>query len=203
MIHSHSFNGVVARSGDVLFTRDGTPNSIFGQLWRAFGHILPGDLDHVALYVGPGVRFVESAANGVVLVDMAGDTWDAERYARERLLLDELVGVANPLAGQGLSEADETRIREGVVAYCLKQVSERKPYNLNFFDPEKEGAFYCSQLVYKAYARFGIELHGIGQADANPLMAPIVLPEDIWNACADKQRVPGIAGSASPVGTPH
>jgi hypothetical protein len=189
MIYTHEFEGVRARSGDILFTRDGTPGSLFGGLWGLLGRILPGDLDHVALYVGPGVRFIESAAKGVVVCEMPGPGWNAAACAGERLLLDELVGIADPLASRGLPPEDQNRIRESVVAYCLEQVAERKPYNVNFFDPGTDGAFYCSQLVYKAYLPQGINLHGRSEADELPFAQGIVFPEDIWNACHERNRI--------------
>lgn len=190
MLYQHSFHGVTAQTGDILFTRDGVPGSLFGEIWRLLGRVLKSDFDHCALYLGPGVRFVESAAKGVVVVEMAGDEWNAEPYGMQRLLLDELIGVGDPVAGRGLSASRARRIREHAVAYCLEQVAEHKPYNLDFFNPETDGAFYCSQLVYKAYLEQGINLHCHTGATAQELLAPIVLPEDVWNGCLKKARVP-------------
>lgn len=191
MLHTFSFNGVTAKTGDILFTRDGQAGSLFGELWKLLGHVLPGDLDHCAMYLGPGIRFVESAAKGVVVVEMQGDKWDGIRYGKERLLVDELIGVGDPIAGRGIASERENEIRENVVAYCLEQARERKPYNLNFFNPEKDGAFYCSQLVYKAYETQAINLHvHIGESADSPF-ASLVFPEDVWNACLKKERVTG------------
>lgn len=189
MIYTHSFNGITAKTGDILFTRDGEPGSVFGAIWKMLGHILPGDLDHAALYVGPGIRFIESAAKGVVLVHMEGDRWQGKRYGKERLLVDELVGIGDPIAGRGISADREVQIRENVLAYCMAQVAEAKPYNLDFFNPETDGAFYCTQLLYKAYQTQGINLHVHKGDEAASLLAPLVLPEDIWNACLKKERV--------------
>jgi hypothetical protein len=80
MIYTHTFNGVAARTGDILFTRDEESGSVFGAIWKLLGYALPGDLDHTALYVGPGIRFIESAAKGVVLVKMEGDRWQGRHY---------------------------------------------------------------------------------------------------------------------------
>lgn len=190
MVYSHTFSGVTAKTGDILFTHDGDPGSLFGEFWRLIGRVLPSEYSHVALYLGPGVRFVESAARGVAVVEFAGDTWDARHYGKERLLIDELIGIGDPLSGRGILPARETEIRENVVAYCLDKARTEKPYNLNFFDPEKDAAFYCSQLVYKAYKAQGINLHVHVGEDADSPLAPIVLPEDLWTACLVKQRVP-------------
>ncbi len=191
MIYAYSFRRVTAKTGDILFTRDGEEGSLFGEIWKLLGHILPGDLDHAAMYLGPGIRFVESAAKGVVVVEMEGNEWDGIRYGKERLLVDELIGIGDPIAGRGISPERENEIRQNVVAYCLEQGREQKPYNLNFFNPETDGAFYCSQLVYKAYQTQGINLHvHIGESADSPF-APLVFPEDVWNACLKKERVTG------------
>jgi hypothetical protein len=189
LIHTHVFHTIPVKTGDILFTRDGEPESLFGKIWCLLGRILPGDLDHCALYLGPRVRFVESAANGVVVVEMQGDQWNAKPCALERLLVDELVGIADPLAGRGLTAQEEMRVREGVVEYCLKQAAQQKSYNLDFFNPEIDGAFYCSQLIYKAYQQYRIYLHKHVGAESESPLAPIVLPQDIWNACLTKVRV--------------
>jgi hypothetical protein len=183
MIYTHSFQGITARTGDILFTRDGESGSLFGEIWKLLGYILPGDLDHCAMYLGPGVRFVESAARGVVVCEFAGDAWTATPYAAQRLLIDELVGIGDPIAGRGIALEQEIELREHAVAYCLAQAAEQKPYNIDFFNPQTDGAFYCSQLVYKAYAAQGIDLHVHAGESANSLLAPIVFPEDVWNAC--------------------
>lgn len=189
MIYTHNFDGVTAKTGDILFTRDGESGSLFGAIWKVLGYVLPGDLDHTALYIGPGIRFIESAAKGVVVVTMEGENWEGKRYGKERLLIDELVGIGNPIAGRGISEEQEVQIRENVVGYCMAQVAEAKPYNLDFFDPETDGAFYCTQLLYKAYQSQGINLHVHQGDDSESLLAPLVLPKDVWNACLKKERV--------------
>lgn len=189
MIHTFSFNGVTAKTGDVLFTHDGQVGSVFGQFWRLIGRIFPSEYSHCALYLGPGIRFVESAAKGVVVVEMQGDTWDGVRYGKERLLVDTLIGIGDPVAGRGITPERELEIRENVVDYCWQQVAESKPYNLNFFNPETDGAFYCSQLIYKAYQTQGINLHAQMEEGAEAVLRPLVFPEEIWNACRVRQRV--------------
>lgn len=196
MIHTHTFHGVTAKSGDILFTRDGDPDSLFGKLWRLIGRLFPSEFSHVALYLGPGIRFIESAAKGVEVVEFQGEEWEATPYGKERLLVDQLIGIGDPIAGRGISAERENEIRENVIAYCLEQVKEQKPYNLQFFNPETDGAFYCSQLIYKAYLAQGINLHiEIGE-DADSPLSPIVMPEDLWNACNVKQRIENANESA-------
>jgi len=187
MIYSHRFNGVSAKTGDILFTRDGQEGSVFGEIWKLLGHALPGDFDHCAMYLGPGVRFVESAAKGVVVVQFAGDDWDAIPYGEERLLVDELIGVGDAIAGRGFTPEQENEIRENVVAYCLRQAAESKPYNLDFFNPDTDGAFYCSQLVYKAYKDQGIDLDP--REENQELLQAIVFPADLWKTCRARERV--------------
>lgn len=192
MIHTHQFSGVTVRTGDILFTRDGTENSLFGALWNLFGNIIPGDLDHCMVYVGPGVRFIESAARGVVLIEMVGDDWNPEPCAVERLMVDTLVAVGDPTAGRELTSEQQTQIRENAVAFCMEQVRKGKPYNVDFFDPETDGAFYCSQLVYKAYQSQGINLHPTDSVNGL-LYQSVVLPEELWNACLVRQRLENAA----------
>lgn len=189
VIHQHSFHGVIARSGDILFTRDGVPGSLFGEIWRVLGQAMQSEFNHCAMYLGPGVRFVESAANGVVVVEMQDDGWDAAPYAQERLLVDELIGIGDPVAGRGYSSNAEREVRERAIAFCLDQVREHKPYNLDFFNPETDGAFYCSQLIYKAYAAQEIRLHAHRGADSESVLAPIVFPREVWDACREKRQV--------------
>jgi hypothetical protein len=185
MIYDYSFDGIPVRSGDILCTQDGNRSAgLFGQIWRALGKLLPGEIDHCLMYVGPGGRCIESGARGVILFEMPGEAWDSVPLLKERLLLDTLVGVAYPLAGRELLEVDEIRIRQEVIRFCLECVSKHRPYNLNYFDPSRDGAFYCSQLIYRAYLASGIDL------DANrntSLLERIVFPEEIWSACPHRR----------------
>ena len=199
VIHRHAFNGVTAKTGDLLFTQDGDEASRFGQCWKLVGRAFPSEFSHVALYVGPAVRFVESAARGVEIVEFAGDSWDATQYGRERLLVDKLIGIGDPLAGYGMSARREREIRKNVLAYCFQQASEEKPYNFNVFNPDTDGAFYCSQLVYKAYVTQGIDLlrterrpkaRWAASRWLEERWAAIVFPEELWNACTVRELVP-------------
>jgi uncharacterized protein YycO len=83
-----------------------------------------------------------------------------------------------------------------VADYCLAQAAANKPYNLNFFDPDTERAFYCSQLAYKAYIAHGIDLNtGQGVPDI-PGTSSIVFPQEIWSGC-QHQRVAASPGEAT------
>ncbi len=194
MIHDHVFDGIPVRSGDILCTQDGMSRrerggtnaslSLFGQIWRVLGKLSPGEIDHCLVYVGPGGRCIEFAARGVIVFEMPGDTWSASLLMKKRLLLDTLVGVAYPLAERELSEGEETRIRLEVVNYCLERASKHRPYNLNLFDAQRDGAFYCSQLIYRAYLASGMDL----DIDRNTsLLERIVFPEEIWTACPHRR----------------
>jgi uncharacterized protein YycO len=98
-------------------------------------------------------------------------------------LLDNLYGVAYPLAGLSLSNEEEAGIRKRVATYCLRQAAARKPYNLIFLDSGTENAFYCSQLAYKAYLREGIDLNTSKGLPCLPGMHSIVFPQEIWSGC--------------------
>jgi hypothetical protein len=155
-IYTHSFDGVRFQTGDVLCTQDGVPNSLFGKIWALMGILTPGEIDHTVIYIGPGGRCVESALCGVIVFDMPGETWDAACLQTTRRMLDRLVGVAFPLAERGLTAEEEQQIRVNVADYCLEKAQRHAPYNLNFFNPQVDGAYYCSQLIYQAYLANGI-----------------------------------------------
>src|SRR4030095_9472562 len=105
--------------------------------------------------------------------------WDTERMALQRgLLFDTFHGVASPLDTLGLATEEEHEMREIVAAYCLMQVG--KPYNLNFLKSETEEAFYCSQLVYKAYQHIGLNLNTGLAMEQIPGTNAIIYPQEIW-----------------------
>jgi hypothetical protein len=190
MVHSYSINGIPVQTGDIVCTRDGKPNLLPGEFWRLVGLLVPGDVDHIAIYLGPEGCCVESGALGVVTYELHDGHWEAEHSMPERgMLLDTFYGVAYPLAGIGLTHEQEKEIREAVAAFCLAQVG--KPYNLNFLNPDTEDAFYCSQLAYKAYLPFGINLNTGMAMETLPGTNQIIYPQEIWDGCAHKQLAPG------------
>jgi hypothetical protein len=180
LIHRTTIAGLPVRTGDILCTRDGADGSLVGRLWQALGHLVPGEIDHAILYVGPGGRCVEAGARGVIVFEVPDGPWSAEHMADERLLHDTLVGVADPLAERDLPPEEEARIRAGVAAYCLEQAVANKPYNFNFFDPATDAAFYCSQLIYRAYLEYGVDLSSGAQAADVVQHTVIVLPQVLW-----------------------
>jgi hypothetical protein len=185
MIYTYSINGLPLETGDVICTMNGKPDILPGEFWRLVGRLVPGDVDHVAIYVGPGGRCVEAGAKGVIAFDASHGSWDSAKMIGARgLLLDEFYGIAYPLAGKEISEETETQIRERVADYCLAQTG--KPYNLNFLDPDNDQAFYCSQLIYKAYLPFGINLNTGLAMERLPGTNQIIYPQEIWSGCAHR-----------------
>jgi hypothetical protein len=180
MIYQSEINGVPLQSGDIICTTDGKPDLLPGEFWRLIGRLLPGDVDHIVIYTGPQGRFVEAGGRGVSTFEMPGRSWASEQILLERAtLVDTFYGIVIPFRSLQLSTTEERRKREDIVAYCLAQVG--KPYNLNFLDPEREDAFYCSQLAYKAYQRHGINLN-TGMRMPNLLGSEkIVYPQEIWD----------------------
>lgn len=180
MIHTYEIEGIALQTGDIVCTMNGKPDILPGEFWRFIGRLVPGDVDHVALYLGPHGRCVEAGARGVITFDIPKRLWDTERMARQRgLLFDTFYGVASPLDGLQASESEELELRTRVAAYCLAQVG--KPYNLNFLDAETEEAFYCSQLAYKAYQQIGIDLNTGLAMEQFPGTNAIIYPQEIWN----------------------
>ena len=182
MIHTHQINGLTVQTGDVICTMNGKPDILPGEFWRLVGRLVPGDVDHVAMYLGPEGRCIESGAKGVVTFEVKGGNWVAEKMMRKRgHLVDTFYGVAYPLAGRGLSSELEEQIREDVAAFALTQVS--KPYNLNFLNANTEASYYCSQLIYRAYLRCGIDLNTGLAMEGLPGTNMIVYPQELWSGC--------------------
>ncbi|MBN2149615.1 MAG: hypothetical protein JW726_19665 [Anaerolineales bacterium] len=179
-IYTLTLHGLSLRTGDLICTSDGAADLLPGEFWRVVGRLLPGDVDHIAIYVGPGGRCIEAGAKGVIAFDVPGGVWDAPGMAGLRgLLLDTFYGVAYPLQGRGLSAEQEAQARAQVRAYCYAQLG--KPYNLNFFDVDTEDAFYCSQLAYKAYLPLGINLNAGRSMPGLPRSERIIYPQEIWD----------------------
>jgi hypothetical protein len=185
-VHTYQINGLTVRTGDLICTNTTEGESVLGGLfWRVFGTIIPGEVDHIAVYVGPGGRCVEAGAKYCVTTfNIKGNTWDSSKMIEERgPILDNLYGVAYPLAGLSLSTEEEAGIRKRVAMYCIRQAEANKLYNAMFLDSMTEDAFYCSQLAYKAYLKEGIDLNtGKGVQDF-PGMESIIFPQEIWSGC--------------------
>jgi hypothetical protein len=186
-VHTYQIDGLTMQTGDLICTSTTQGQSLFaGFLWRMFGMIIPGPVDHIAVYIGPGGRCVEAGAKlCVTTFDIIGNTWDELKMVEARgPLFDTFYGLAYPLAGRPLSGAEETRIRRAVASYCLRQAEAGKAYNPIFTDSRTDDAFYCSQLAYKAYLEQGIDLNtGQGVPDI-PGTDSIVFPQEIWAGCA-------------------
>jgi cell wall-associated NlpC family hydrolase len=180
MVYTYQIEGLTLQTGDIICTMNGKPDILPGEFWRLIGRLVPGDVDHVAVYLGPDGRCAEAGARGVITFDIPGSHWDTERMARQRgLLFDTFYGISSPLDAIGLSEGEEFEMRSVVAKYCLAQVG--KPYNLNFLNAETEEAFYCSQLAYKAYEQIGINLNTGLAMEQLPGTNAIVYPQEIWD----------------------
>ena len=188
MVYEYIINNLPVKTGDIICTMNGKPNILPGEFWRLVGRLVPGDVDHVAMYLGPDGRCAEAGALGVVTFVIHDGQWQSEHSMPERgLLVDTLYGIAYPLAEIGLNKDEEEGIRQEVFHYCLSQLG--KPYNLNFLDPDRDDAFYCSQLAYKAYLPFGINLNTGLCIEQLPGTNQIIYPQEIWNGCVHKMAV--------------
>jgi len=177
MIYEFTINGRKVKTGDVISTSDGT-NSIFSLGYRILGKLVPGDMDHSVLYVGPEGLCVEAGIYGVITFN-ASPEWDSEEMFAQRGLLDTFRAASSVLKSRGLLETEENAIRIFVRAYALGCVG--KPYNINFLDPDGERALYCSQLVYLAYKKVGIDLN-VGKSDiAGRWFDKVVFPQEIFD----------------------
>ena len=179
-IYTYQIEGITLQTGDILCTMNGKPDVLPGEFWRFVGRLVPGDVDHVAIYVGPNGRCIEAGTRGVIKFTVFDGTWNTERMTRRRgLLFDTFYGVVSPLDGLQVSQEEEFEMRSRVASYCLAQVG--KPYNLNFLNAETEDAFYCSQLAYKAYQQVGIDLNTGLAMEKLPGTNAIVYPQEIWD----------------------
>ena len=97
---------------------------------------------------------------------------------RRGQLFDTFYGIVSPLDELGLAEEEEHAMRMKIADYCRAQVG--KPYNLNFLDSEREDAFYCSQLIYKAYQQVGVNLNTGLAMEQIPGTNTIIYPQEIW-----------------------
>ena len=188
MVDEYTVNGLKLRSGDLICTTDGGGELLVGQFWRLVGKLIPGDVDHIVIYTGPGGRCVEAGATGrVIEFEIAGATWDADAMYSRRKLIDTLYGVAYPLAERNLSKDRQNEIREKVAAYCMKQAEAGKPYNINFLDSDTEDAFYCSQLAYRAYRNCDIDLNTNCGVPDIPGTDTVIFPQEIWEGCVNRR----------------
>jgi cell wall-associated NlpC family hydrolase len=179
MVFTYQIEGLTLQTGDIICTMNGKPDILPGEFWRLVGRLVPGDVDHVAVYVGPDGRCLESGSRGVITYHVHNGVWDTEFMARERgLLFDTFYGVAYPLGGLELSAEEEALMRAKVAQYCLSQVG--KAYNLNFLNAETEETFYCSQLAYKAYQQVEIDLNTGLAMEQLPGTNAIIYPQEIW-----------------------
>lgn len=187
MAHTFEINGIEVKTGDLICTTDGADNPLLrGMYWRLIGKLIPGDVDHIVIYLGPAGRCIEAGPEGVKCFDVSGNVWDAAQMKNERGgLIDTIYGVAFPLAGKGFTEQEEEEIRAGIAAYCLRQAG--KPYNINFLKSEREDAFYCSQLAYKACLEFNIDLNTNTGIPDIPGTESIIYPQEIWDGCVNKK----------------
>lgn len=188
MTHTYQIEGLTVQTGDIVCTMNGKPDILPGEFWRFVGRLVPGDVDHVAVYVGPSGTCVEAGSRGVITYHVPESGWDTERMAQERgMLFDTFYGVSSPLDGLGLSDEEEEQARITIAAYCLAQVG--KPYNLNFLDPERQDTFYCSQLAYKAYQLIGVNLNTGLAMEQLPGTNAIVYPQEIWSGFPHREAV--------------
>ena len=180
MIHTYQIEGIPVQTGDIICTMNGKPDILPGEFWRLVGRLVPGDVDHVAIYIGPEGRCIEAGAHGVIKFTVFNGEWNTEKMARRRgLLFDSFYGIVSPLDALGVAEEEEHEMRQRVAEYCLVQVG--KPYNLNFLNSETDDSFYCSQLAYKAYQQIGIDLNTGLAMEQLTGSNTIVFPQEIWN----------------------
>jgi len=189
MIYEYMLNNTRLQTGDIICTTNGAKNSLLGQFWQWVGGFIPGEVDHMAIYIGPDGRCIEAAVKGVISFEILDNQWDAEKMYPQRQLLDKPIGIAYPLAKQPFQPKTIEQIRAGVAYFCIAQELYEKPYNPLYFDPQLNSAYYCSQLMYKAYLAYGIDLSIGPSVTPVPHDAQVVLPQAIWQNVHERKRI--------------
>jgi len=192
VIYSYSINDIPVSTGDIICVTDGGLPVLAGHFWHLIGKLIPGYIDHVAIYLGPGGLCVESGPKGVIIFNIENGCWDSLAMCKERHgMIDSFFGVAYPLKRDEHPDSEQVKIREKVAEFCLMQASARKPYNLNFLDSKRADAFYCSQLAYLAYLPWGVNLNtNVGIPDI-PGTESIIYPQEIWDGCEHTKQEKG------------
>lgn len=182
--YTHEINGLPVTTGDLICTVDDGGPTISGHFWWVIGKLIPGEVDHIVIYAGPGGRCIEAGAKRrVIAFDVPGNEWDSDAMQDERGFVDRLYGVAYPLSGRNKKESEERAIRIDATNYCIEQAKLKKPYNINFFESDTEDKFYCSQLAYKAYIRHSIDFNINKGIPDIPFTDRIIYPQEVWEAC--------------------
>ncbi len=192
MIYQYRVDGLWLTTGDLICTTTSRQRTVMTHLLRPMEWCMPGRVKHVIVYTGPGGRCVEAGPRGVIEFQLAGHTWAVDGMCRQRGgLTGQLYGVTYPLWGTSYSTHEQLRIRAAVADYCLTQVAARRPYNWRFWDSEREDAFYCSQLAYKAYQPFEVNLNSERGIPDRPPLRSVVYPQEVWSGCVHR-RPPGV-----------
>jgi hypothetical protein len=149
------------------------------------GWLLPGTVDHVSLYVGPGTRIIEANPYGVYTFELPNGRWDAHQLHSQRGFIDTLYGVGSPLPLDTPPDVD-ARVRAAVAAFCLAQ--QGKPFNFNFFASNATQSFYCTQLIYQAYQAQGVNLVPTRDVPTEGMIVRPILPQELWHGCPLRRR---------------
>ena len=183
-VYSEVLEGLTLQTGDLICTTSGIPEILVGEFWRFLGRLVPGEIDHIVVYLGPDGLCVEAGPKGVNLFNFPKGRWDGQAMRSQRgPYVDTLIGIAYPMANRVLTSDEEDNIRVQVRQFCLEQARLNKPYNMNYLNPDTDDAFYCSQLPYRAYQMHGINLN-TGLALPNLIGSDkIVFPQEIWASC--------------------
>ena len=123
--------GSMGNAGDVLITMSGSSSS---KVTWVGGH---------AALVVDGYNTIEAFGN-------AGTSKDGVRYWTNNFHNRYKDAKGYSVSGTSMST------REKAVSYAESKLCA--PYNFNFFNKTNTSAFYCSQIVWKAWKQQGVEL---------------------------------------------
>jgi hypothetical protein len=121
MVYTYQIEGIALQTGDIICTMNGKPDILPGEFWRLVGRLVPGDVDHVAIYLGR----TDDVGPVSDQVHFDGE-WNTERMARRRghlfVILRCYIGCA------GVSQKKSMKCGR-LLPNIAWQVG--KPYNLN------------------------------------------------------------------------
>jgi len=87
-VYNDKIEVVNLQTGDLICTTNGSDLILAGQFWWLIGCLIPGDVDHIVVYIGPEGRCIEAGAKGVSEFIVPNHRWDANQLFKTRRFVD-------------------------------------------------------------------------------------------------------------------
>jgi len=111
-LFEYELDGIPLQTGDLICTRDGSDTILAGEFWKIIGTLIPGEVDHVAVYLGP--KGAASRRDRTACSCSRSRTGvGCGSMFQKRGIVDQLHGVAFPLRKRklGIEATQRMRIR--------------------------------------------------------------------------------------------